>query len=62
MLSVLKKGKEVKVDYVEVVDPVFLGPVDEVKKGDIVAVAAVVGNTRLIDNIIIDSAPIEDKL
>ncbi len=39
-----------KIDYVEIVDPESLKPVNEVKEGDVIALAVFVGNTRLIDN------------
>jgi pantoate--beta-alanine ligase len=40
----------VRLDYLELVDPQSLDPVSEAKEGTLVAVAAYVGNTRLIDN------------
>jgi pantoate--beta-alanine ligase len=43
----------VRVDYFEVVDPETLDPVADVSKGALVAVAAYVGATRLIDNVLL---------
>jgi len=43
-----------KLDYFEIVDPETLEPVDAVNKRVLVAVAAFVGNTRLIDNILLE--------
>ena len=43
----------VKVDYVEIVDNETLDPVADVSRGALVAVAAFVGTTRLIDNIVL---------
>ena len=43
----------VVVDYAEVVDPAMLAPVDEAFPGAVCAVAARVGSTRLIDNLIL---------
>ena len=40
-------------DYLEIVDPESLDPVNDVSKGALVAVAAFVGTTRLIDNILL---------
>ncbi len=40
-----------QIQYIEIVDPDTLKPVDKARKGDVIAVAAFVGNTRLIDNI-----------
>jgi pantoate--beta-alanine ligase len=42
----------VQLDYFEIVNPETLDPVDEVS-GALVAVAAYVGKTRLIDNILL---------
>jgi pantothenate synthetase len=43
----------VKLDYFEIVDRMTLDPVSDVSSGALVAVAAYVGNTRLIDNIFV---------
>ncbi len=40
-----------KVQYIEIVNSETLKPVEHVKKGDTIAVAVFVGDTRLIDNI-----------
>ncbi|HEX2330361.1 MAG TPA: pantoate--beta-alanine ligase [Candidatus Angelobacter sp.] len=44
-----------RLDYFEIVDPDTLNPVEDVAKGALVAVAAYVGATRLIDNVLISS-------
>lgn len=44
---------EVTVQYVELVDPVTLKPLKTVEKSGLCAIAAYVGNTRLIDNIML---------
>jgi pantoate--beta-alanine ligase len=46
----------VRLDYFEIVDPVTLDPVLDLSRGGLVAVAAFVGNTRLIDNIVLNPA------
>jgi len=43
--------KSVRLDYFEIVDADSLDPVETVRQGALVPVAAVVGTTRLIDNI-----------
>ncbi len=48
--------KAVRLDYFEIVDPDSLDPVDEVNPGSLVAVAAFVGPTRLIDNIVLQAS------
>jgi pantoate--beta-alanine ligase len=47
------KEESVRVDYFEIVDPDTLERVEEARKGTLVAVAAFVGTTRLIDNVIL---------
>ena len=58
--ELIRAGEEVirdepgaKLDYLEVVDPDTLEPLADVSGGALVAVAAVVGATRLIDNILL---------
>jgi len=43
----------VRLDYFEIVNPDTLDPVEDVSSGALVAVAAYVGSTRLIDNVLI---------
>jgi pantoate--beta-alanine ligase len=43
----------VKLDYLEIVDTETLEPVDDLSRGGLVALAALVGGTRLIDNIVL---------
>ncbi|MBK5263288.1 MAG: pantoate--beta-alanine ligase [Peptostreptococcaceae bacterium] len=42
--------KLISVDYVEIVESKSLKPVNEIKKGTLIAVAVYIGATRLIDN------------
>ncbi len=42
-----------RLDYFEVVDPETLDPVSDISHGALVAVAAFIGNTRLIDNVVL---------
>ncbi|MBI3476833.1 MAG: pantoate--beta-alanine ligase [Acidobacteria bacterium] len=44
---------QVRLDYFEIVDPDTLDPVEQVLQPALAAVAAYVGNTRLIDNIVL---------
>lgn len=53
MRQVLEAGR-VEIDYVALVDPETLEPVDRVAPGTVALVAARVGSTRLIDNTILD--------
>jgi pantoate--beta-alanine ligase len=43
----------VRLDYFEIVDPDTLDPIEDISGGALVAVAAYVGSTRLIDNILL---------
>jgi pantoate--beta-alanine ligase len=52
-LDVFKGEPEVRLDYFEIVDRETLDPVANTSKGALVAVAAFVGTTRLIDNIVL---------
>jgi pantoate--beta-alanine ligase len=44
----------VRLDYFEIVDPETLDPIATVNRKCLVAVAAFVGNTRLIDNLLLE--------
>lgn len=44
----------VRLDYFEIVDPESLEPVETITQKSLVAVAAFVGNTRLIDNFLLE--------
>ncbi|MFH1395528.1 MAG: pantoate--beta-alanine ligase [Candidatus Omnitrophota bacterium] len=52
--QILMLEKDVKIDYIAVVDNNNLQPVEIVKANTLIAVAAFVGNTRLIDNVVVD--------
>jgi pantoate--beta-alanine ligase len=51
--QVLAQEPNARVDYFEIVDPATLDPMQELTSTALVAVAAVIGNTRLIDNILL---------
>jgi len=50
---VFREEPAVRVDYLEIVDTETLDPVTDVSGGALVAVAAFVGTTRLIDNVVL---------
>lgn len=50
------RESSVRLDYFEVVNPETLDPVDDISRGALVAVAAYLGTTRLIDNVILPPA------
>lgn len=45
--------EEVKIQYVELVNPVSLQPIEQIKQTGLLAIAVYVGSTRLIDNILL---------
>ncbi len=47
------RDNSVRIDYFEIVNPETLDPVEDVSRGALVAVAAYVGSTRLIDNLLL---------
>ena len=53
MRRVLDREPAVRVEYLAVAEPAALAPVETVDAGTVVALAARVGGTRLIDNIIL---------
>lgn len=53
ILRLIEEEPLAKVDYVEIVDPKTLESVDRLEGDILVAVAAFVGRTRLIDNVIL---------
>jgi len=49
----LSSEPQVRLDYLEIVDPDSLDPVENVFPGTLVVVAALIGTTRLIDNVML---------
>jgi pantoate--beta-alanine ligase len=61
-LAVLKQSELLKVDYLEIRDPEMLALREETaNKGDLVAVAAFLGKARLIDNLLLDGEPVDQR-
>jgi len=54
MTSIIKSTKHTKIDYVSIVNPDTLENISRVNGKAVAAVAAYVGDTRLIDNIILE--------
>jgi len=53
MLRAFQLAPAARLDYAEIADPDTLEPVHEVKRGNIALLAAHIGKTRLIDNLIL---------
>jgi pantoate--beta-alanine ligase len=51
--EVIREEPEARLEYLEVVNPDTLEPVADISGGALVAVAAVIGSTRLIDNVLL---------
>jgi pantoate--beta-alanine ligase len=51
--QVLAQEPALRLDYFEIVDPATLDPMQKLTSSALVAIAAFVGNTRLIDNILL---------
>lgn len=51
--QIIAEEPAARLDYFAIVDPDTLDPVSSVAKGALVAVAAWIGNTRLIDNLVL---------
>ena len=49
----LKSTLKVKIQYVELVEPISLHPLEQIEHQGLLAIAAYVGSTRLIDNIVL---------
>jgi pantothenate synthetase len=47
----VRRAPEIKLEYLQIVDPLTLEPVEEVVPGSRAIVAASVGGVRLIDNL-----------
>ena len=56
-----EREKSVRLDYFAIVDADTLEPVNDVSGGALVAVAAYVGPTRLIDNVVLGAARLSAK-
>ncbi|RKY30492.1 MAG: pantoate--beta-alanine ligase [Candidatus Omnitrophota bacterium] len=52
--GIIKKNRSAKIDYIAVVDPDDLAPLDKVKNKALIALAVHIGKTRLIDNIVVN--------
>ena len=50
-LNHLKKAPGLQLNYLEIVDPLTLRPVQKLARGNLIVVAAYIGRTRLIDNV-----------
>lgn len=57
LMQELRREPAVLIDYVALVDPATLLPITDVRGGALLAVAAWVGTTRLIDNLLLEPMP-----
>jgi pantoate--beta-alanine ligase len=54
MEELIQEVPSASIEYISIVDPDTLDPVDKIKKSTLIAIALYIGHTRLIDNIIIN--------
>jgi len=54
MEGIIKEKPTAKIDYIEAVDTKTLNPIDTIAGETLIALAVFIGNTRLIDNIILN--------
>ena len=54
--EVISEEPGARLDYLAIVDPNTLDPIGDISKGALVAVAASIGSTRLIDNLVVHGA------
>ena len=54
IIEILSDDNEIKIDYIAVVDKNTFDNVDVIRNGIIICIAIFVGNTRLIDNLIVE--------
>ena len=57
ILTFFPPNPYLRLDYAEIVDPNTLLPVPDTSHGALIAVAAFIGATRLIDNLLIEPRP-----
>lgn len=53
-MEIFAEEPQIRLDYLTIVDPDTLDPLDKIEKKSLLAVAAFVGTTRLIDNSLLD--------
>lgn len=56
MMRIMQGEPSARIEYVEVVNPETLLPVEDVSEGALLAIAATIGETRLIDNVLLPSS------
>ena len=54
MEKILKISRQIKIEYISIVDARTLNELDEVKGKVLIALAVKIGQARLIDNIVVD--------
>lgn len=60
-IDFLTKEKKITIDYVTICDPITLEPLKKLKSDSLLAIACFVGQTRLIDNVILKRKNIKNN-
>jgi len=53
--KLIEEKRSTRIDYVQIIDPETLQPLDEIQDRAVIALAVFVGKTRLIDNVLIEA-------
>jgi pantoate--beta-alanine ligase len=56
MLEKIQAGSSTRIDYIAIVDPETLEPLEKIQAHMLIAMAVYVGKTRLIDNVLIENS------
>ena len=55
MIKEIENHPDARIDYIAICDPDTLAPVDKIESRVLLAMAVWMGNTRLIDNLVVES-------
>lgn len=61
MMRIMQSESSACIEYVDVVNPETLTPIEDVSEGALLAIAATFGGTRLIDNVLVRPSVREDR-
>jgi pantoate--beta-alanine ligase len=56
MRRIVEAAEPSRIDYISIVDPETMQPIEQIERPMLVALAVRIGNTRLIDNLLLDPA------
>ncbi len=62
MEKIITSAPAAKMDYIAIVDDETLAPVERLERPALIALAVFIGQTRLIDNVVLRSSPVTPKV